>query len=279
LECADPGGDVPISPEIIVLAVGSAVGGALVGNRLFARRAPSKAPVSPDSDAYADTIRTLASVIDASDPFARGRSERIARTCIKIGERMHMSPAELRDLEYAALLHDIGKTAIHNDILLKAGRLSERETESVRNHPEIGWRILKEIPVLQNAAELVLAHHEQPDGKGYPKGLAGKSIPLGSQIIMAVAAYDAMISDRPYRTGLLVEEALEELLKCSKKMFFPEVVDCLIDLQRSGALTARTEEDGTSLFGELPEIAAAKKLGSSGTTGAPEKAGADWAWK
>jgi hypothetical protein len=260
---------MPFSPEIILLAVGSAVGGALIGNRFFARPAPPAPPVPAGPDAYAATIRTLASVIDASDPFARGRSERIA-----------LAPAELRDLEYAALLHDIGKTAIHYDILLKAGRLSERETESVRNHPEIGWRILKEIPVLQSAAEIVLAHHEQPDGKGYPKGLSGKSIPSAARIVMAVAAYDAMVSDRPYRTGLSSEDALQELRKCAGRMFFEDVVNELIELHKSGAIFAQPDEEAGTLFGELPESAAAKKLaGLASQPGEPEKSRADWALK
>jgi HD-GYP domain-containing protein (c-di-GMP phosphodiesterase class II) len=193
---------------------------------------------------------------------------------------MGLAPAELRDLEYAALLHDIGKTAIHYDILLKAGRLSERETESVRNHPEIGWRILKEIPVLQSAAEIVLAHHEQPDGKGYPKGLSGKSIPTAARIIMVVAAYDAMVSDRPYRTGLSSEDALQELRKCSGRMFFEDVVNELIELHKSGAIFAQPDEESGALFGELPESSAAKKLaGLASQPGEPEKSRADWALK
>jgi HD-GYP domain-containing protein (c-di-GMP phosphodiesterase class II) len=240
----------------------------------------SPAPLPEDPGAYLATIRTLASVIDASDPFARGRSERVARMCLKLGERLKMSADELRDLEYAALLHDIGKTAIHYDILLKAGRLSESETKSVRNHPEIGWRILKEIPVLRNAAELVLAHHEQPDGKGYPKGISGNAVPRGSRIIMAVAAYEAMVSDRPYRHGLSVEDALQELQKCANKMFFSEVVDAIAKLHQEGALSAQTEDEGSTLFGELPESAAEKKLSAHApTAGEPEKAGVDWAWK
>ena len=271
---------MPFSPEIIVLAVGSAIGGALVGNRFFARSAPPAPPIPAGPDAYAATIRTLASVIDASDPFARGRSERIARISVKVGARLGLSVAELRDLEYAALLHDIGKTAIHYDILLKAGRLSEREAESVRNHPEIGWRILKEIPILANAADMVLAHHEQPDGKGYPKGLSGKAVPVGSRIIMAVAAYDAMVSDRPYRTGLSSEDALQELRKCSDKMFYRDVVQQLVELHESGAIFAQPDEESGSLFGELPESAAAKKLaGLASAPGEPEKSRADWALK
>ena len=271
---------MPFTPEIVLLAVGSAVGGALVGNRFFARSAPAAPLIPAGPDAYAATIRTLASVIDASDPFARGRSERIARISVKVGARMGLSATELRDLEYAALLHDIGKTAIHNDILLKAGRLSERETESVRNHPEIGWRILKEIPILQSAADIVLAHHEQPDGKGYPKGLSGKAIPISARIVMAVAAYDAMISDRPYRTGLCSEDALQELRKCTGRMFFEDVVEQLIELHKSGAIFAQSDEDGGGLFGELPESAAAKKLaGLASQAGEPEKARSNWALK
>jgi HD-GYP domain-containing protein (c-di-GMP phosphodiesterase class II) len=273
-------GSMPFSPEVILLAVGSAVGGALVGNRFFARAAPPGPLVPAGPDAYAATIRTLASVIDASDPFARGRSERIARISVKLGARLGLPATELRDLEYAALLHDIGKTAIHYDILVKAGRLSERETESVRNHPEIGWRILKEIPILQNAADLVLAHHEQPDGKGYPNGLSGKAIPTGSRIIMAVAAYDAMISDRPYRTGLSSEDALQELRKCCGRMFFQEIVDELLELHKSGAIFEPPGEEDGVLLGELPESAAAKKLaGLASQAGEPEKARPDWVIK
>jgi HD-GYP domain-containing protein (c-di-GMP phosphodiesterase class II) len=248
------------------------------------RRAQSSRPVAPkpnEPEAYLATIRTLASVIDVADPFTRGRSERMARICLQVGRGLGMNADELRDLEYAALLHDIGKTAIHYDILLKAGRLSERETESVRNHPEIGWRILKEIPYLTNAAEIVLAHHEQPDGRGYPKKLTGKDIPLGSRIIMAVAAYDAMVSDRPYRSGLSTTDAFEELLKCSGKMFDEDVVKMLVALHARGELNTAAD-DASALFGESmrtegPERAPAMPFHDR--AGDPAKAPVGWGLK
>jgi HD-GYP domain-containing protein (c-di-GMP phosphodiesterase class II) len=245
------------------------------------RRARSARPPAPQPDepaAYLATIRTLASVIDASDPFTRGRSERMARICLQVGAGLGMNREELRDLEFAALLHDIGKSAIHYDILLKAGRLSERETESVRNHPEIGWRIMKDIPYLTNAAEIVLAHHEQPDGRGYPKRLTGKDIPLGSRIIMAVAAYDAMTSDRPYRSGLGTTDAFEELLKCAGKMFDEDVVKMLVALHARGDLARAVSEDATSLFGSA-ERAATTKLGEPERAGEPDRAPPAWVMK
>ncbi len=261
-------------------AIAALVGvvGVLAARLLRTTAQAPRAASGSEPEAYLATIRTLASVIDAGDPFTRGRSERVARTCVKLGSKLGMTAEALRDLEYAALLHDIGKSAIHYDILLKAGRLSERETESVRNHPEIGWRILREIPPLHGAAELVLCHHEQPDGKGYPRKLAGDDIPLGSRVIMAVAAYEAMVCDRPYRQGLSTEEAFEELRKCSGRMFDARAVEALIALHKSGALFSGTSDDTSSLFGDAAR-AADQKLAAARRAGEPEKARFDWALK
>jgi HD-GYP domain-containing protein (c-di-GMP phosphodiesterase class II) len=267
-----------------VIGLGTALGAALATSFVLAdrlRRARDARPPAPqpsEPEAYLATIRTLASVIDAGDPFTRGRSERVARICLQVGAGLGMRGEELRDLEYAALLHDIGKSAIHYDILLKAGRLSERETESVRNHPEIGWRILKGIPYLTNAAEIVLAHHEQPDGRGYRK-----DIPLGSKIIMAVAAYDAMTSDRPYRSGLSTNDAFEELLKCAGKMFDDSVVKMLVALHARGDLARAAENDSSALFGDVPGRDAPERETAPtfllDRVGEPDKAPAGWSLK
>lgn len=262
---------------VVALVAALGVVGVLSARILRSRREWPAAPAPSEPEAYLKTIRTLASVIDACDPFTRGRSERVARTCLKLGHKLGMKNSELQDLEYGALLHDIGKTAIHYDILLKAGRLSERETESVRNHPEIGWRILREIPYLRNAAEIVLAHHEQPDGKGYPKKLAGNDVPLGSRIIMVVAAYDAMVCDRPYREGLTTEAAFEELRKCAGRMFFADTVEALVQLHVSGELFASAAEEADSLFGNAARSAETKL--DNARPGEPEKSRSDWALK
>ena len=198
---------------------------------------------------YLDTVRRLALVIDAGDPFTRGRSWRIARDCRRMGEMMELSPRELEDLEYAALLHDLGRIAIQFDVFAKRSTLDEDERARVRNHPEASYELMRDIAPLRGAAELVLAHHEQPDGGGYPRGLTAERIPRGSAIIMVVAAFDAMTSDRPYRRGLPAPQAYAELRTCAGKMFFPEVVETFIALHESGALRASPSDDGLWALG------------------------------
>jgi serine/threonine protein phosphatase PrpC len=186
--------------------------------------------------AHLETVRTLMSAIDAADPFTWGLSYRISKMSLRLGRHLGFSDRDLEELEYAALLHDIGRTAIKRDILLKPGRLTEPEQAALRTHPRVGWEILSRIHFFPGAAEIVHAHHEQPDGKGYPRGLRAGEIPAGSRVIMAVAAFDALTSDRPYRRGLSPDAAFEELLQHSGAQFFPEVVEALIHLYARGQL-------------------------------------------
>jgi putative nucleotidyltransferase with HDIG domain len=182
------------------------------------------------------TVQALVSAIDASDPFTRGHSYRISKYAVRIARHLGVSEKEIEEIEYGALLHDIGKIAIQHDILLKPGRLSESERQLMRTHPKVGHDILKGLKFLERAAEIVYCHHEQPNGRGYPRGLRPERIPMGSRIIMAVDAFDAMTSDRPYRRGLSPEVAYEELLRHAGNQFFTDVVDALIELHRTGAL-------------------------------------------
>jgi putative nucleotidyltransferase with HDIG domain len=182
------------------------------------------------------TVQALVSAIDASDPFTRGHSYRISKYAVRIARFLGVSEREVEEIEYGALLHDIGKIAIQHDILLKPGRLDENERELMRTHPKVGHDILRGLKFLEGAAGIVYCHHEQPDGKGYPRGLRADRIPMGSRIIMVVDAFDAMTSDRPYRRGLAPEVAYEELRRHSGTQFFPDVVDGLIQLHSTGAL-------------------------------------------
>ncbi len=186
--------------------------------------------------AHFSTVQSLVSAIDASDPFTRGHSYRISKFAVRIARELGVSEREVEEIQYGALLHDIGKIAIQHDILLKPGRLDDNERELMRTHPRVGHDILKGLKFLEAAAEIVHCHHEQPDGKGYPRGLTSERIPMGSRIIMVVDAFDAMTSDRPYRRGLPPEVAYEELLRHSGTQFFPEVVNALLSLHQSGAL-------------------------------------------
>jgi|GEM_PF-588654 len=187
-------------------------------------------------------MRSLMAIVDASDPYTRGHSYRISKMCVKVASRMGFSEARVRELEYAALLHDIGRSAIQRELLGKSGLLSLEEQGAVRHHPRIGADWIQRSGFFGGAADIVLCHHEQPDGKGYPRGLKRDEIPPGSRIIMVVAAFDAMTSDRPYRKGLSPEEAFEEMLAHSGTQFFSDIVEILIELYSKGVLFDEFED-------------------------------------
>ncbi len=215
----------------------------------------------PVADGQIQTVRVLMAAIDAFDPYTRGHSNRAARRSVRIARRLGVVEAELRDIELGALLHDIGRTAIHLDILQSHRPLDLRERAVINTHPTVGFQIVQGLPGLERVAEIVQAHHEQPDGRGYPCGLRGDRIPVGARIIMAVAAFDAMTSDRPYRRGLPASEAYQELRRNAGTQFFPEVVEALIELHESGDLDRDLDELASS-EGSAPEIPALAVTGS-----------------
>lgn len=223
-------------------------------------------------------VRTLMSAVDAADPLTWGHSCRVSRMCVRIGRQLGMADKELEELEVGALLHDIGRTAIRRDILLKPGKLSGEERAILRTHPKVGRDLISEFRFFGGASELVHAHHEQPDGNGYPRGLSGEQIPPGSRIIMVVAAFDALTSDRPYRRGLPPEAAFEELLTHTRTQFFPDVVEALIQLYASGLLFQEFEEAELERYargqGNSRAVEAFLQTRSGGTA-VPEKRGVD----
>ena len=197
---------------------------------------------------HMETVRTLMMAVDAVDPYTRGHSYRISKMCAQVARQLRLPAKEIEEIEYAALLHDIGRTALRREILLKPGKLDATEQAELRAHPRIAYEMLRNLKPFSEAAEIVYAHHEQPDGHGYPRGLTGLRIPMGSRIIMTISAFDALTSDRPYRRGLAPEKAFDELLTHSGTQFFPEVVEVLIDLYASGALFDSFKEDELGRF-------------------------------
>ncbi|NLL49608.1 MAG: diguanylate cyclase [Firmicutes bacterium] len=155
---------------------------------------------------------------------------RMGNACRQVGEALGVSAIELDELEVFSMLHDIGKIGIAEHILLKPGPLTDDEWETMRKHPEIGYRIASTVPELGNIADYILAHHERWDGKGYPKGLVGEEIPLLARILSVVDAYDAMTQTRPYRKALSPAQARDELLKHAGTQFDPRIVDIFLNL-------------------------------------------------
>ena len=151
-----------------------------------------------------------------------------------MARRLGLPPAELERVRDGAILHDVGKVAIPNEILYKPGPLTDEEWAVMREHPLIGERILRRTPELQAIAPLVRHEHERWDGRGYPDGLAGEEIPAGSRIMFACDAYSAMITARPYREPMSREAALEELRKGAGSQFDPCVVSCLLAVLADG---------------------------------------------
>jgi len=185
--------------------------------------------------AYDGTLRSLVAALDARDKETAGHSERVAELTMAIAAEMGLEPGteEWRYVSWAALLHDVGKIAIRDDVLCKPGPLTPEEWESMRQHPLAGHGILSSVDFLSPASEIVLSHHERFDGTGYPRGLAGEEIPLGARIFSIADSFDAMTSDRPYRAAMPPEEALAEILRNSGTQFDPACVRAFLRVYQS----------------------------------------------
>jgi len=177
---------------------------------------------------YRNTIMALAAAVDAKDPYTAGHSQRVMEYALLGGSLLSLSHNELEALEYAGILHDIGKIGIPDSILLKPSPLSPDEWIVMRQHPLIGASIIRDIPFLEEARKLVLHHHERYDGTGYPSGLRDKEIAVGACLLAIADTFDTMTTDRSYRAALSTEDALEELRRCSGTQFCPLAVDAFI---------------------------------------------------
>ncbi|MBI3996611.1 MAG: HD domain-containing protein [Candidatus Omnitrophica bacterium] len=177
---------------------------------------------------YIETIMALALAVEAKDPYSAGHSKRVGFYASKIGEVMGLDQDTLRVLTNAGILHDIGKIGIKDEILLKATPLTDDEQKIMQQHPIIGEAIVKPVRSLQNVVALVRHHHERYDGAGYPAGLKGDAIPLGARILSVADTYDAMVTDRPYRKRMTVEDAKAELQKFAGVQYDPAVVEAFL---------------------------------------------------
>jgi HD-GYP domain-containing protein (c-di-GMP phosphodiesterase class II) len=175
----------------------------------------------------------LNQLLDLKDLNTGIHSTRLAEWAVHVACELGFEQSALPDIEAAALLHDIGKIGIPDAILNKPSRLTREEHELMKRHPEYGWIVLRQIPGFERVSLLILHHHESVDGTGYPGGLKGEEIPVGSRIVSVIDAFDAMVSSRPYREGLPFEEAARRLIKDSGTQFDAAVVKRFLPLARA----------------------------------------------
>ena len=188
----------------------------------------------------------LASLLDLRDLDFGVHSTRLAEWAIRVGKLVGVSTKELRDIEVAAMLHDIGKMALSDTVLQKDGKLTPEEWDEVKLHPERGWGVLHGILGFEQIALFVLYHHERVDGKGYPAGLSGEDIPMGARIVAVVDAFDAMTSSRVYRQALEIGEAISRLRDSAGTQFDAGVVELFSSVVESDFEEVASIGDGAA---------------------------------
>lgn len=199
---------------------------------------------------YDITLEAMGDALDLRDQETEGHSKRVTAYTIAIARAMGLDADELRTIARGAFLHDIGKIATPDAILLKPGRLTPEEQSIMRQHCERGYEMVRKIPFLRDAAEIVYAHQERFDGTGYPRGLRGEQIPLGARIFSVADALDAMTSDRPYRKGSSIHAATSEIVRCSGTQFDPHIVEVFLNMpyESWSELRAEIEHISTSVL-------------------------------
>ncbi len=191
--------------------------------------------------AYIEFIGALANALDARDTYTAGHSSRVSAFSCLIGQGLQMTPSQMDDLRIGALLHDVGKIGVADQVLQKPGKLTSEEFEQIKQHPKVGRRILEGVEGFARFLDSVELHHENWDGTGYPHGLAGNQVPLAARIIHVADAYDAMTSDRPYRRGFTHNVAADILQQNAGTQFDPEIVNVFL------AATQREADSGRDL--------------------------------
>jgi len=189
-------------------------------------------------------------LLDLKDLNTGVHSTRLAEWALHVAGELGLDERTQKDIEIAALLHDIGKVGIPDAILNKPARLTDDEYALMKKHPEYGWAVLRQIPGMERASLIILHHHESFDGSGYPGNLKAEEIPMGSRIVSVIDAFDAMVSSRPYREGMPFEEAERRLLKATGTQFDPLVISSFLPHARA-EMTAVFAAAGTSVSASL----------------------------
>ena len=221
---------------------------------------------------FIGTVKALAAAIDGKDPYTRGHSERVARFSLAIAERLELPEDEIEKLRISALLHDVGKISIEDNILKKPAALTDEEYEIMKQHPQKGYKIMSQIPKMQDFLPGMYMHHEMMDGRGYPQGLKGDQIPMQARIVSVADTFDAMTTDRPYQKGMSLEDAVDRIKTFVGTRYDAVVVQALVDACESGQispgrvkLSARTKELMAGTSYTKPAALAPRERGAATT--------------
>ena len=201
---------------------------------------------------FSGTIKAIIEALDAKDSFTLGRSRRVTFYSLKMVERLHINNAEKGRIELAGLLHDIGMIGVAEDILNKSQKLTQEEYEEIKKHVHHSVKILEDIKQLYEVIEIIKYHHEYYDGNGYPYGLKGDEIPLGSRVIAVADAYDSMVSNRAYRQGLSSEEALRNIEERAGTQFDPALVKLFKEVLPDALKEVREYEEKMKIKENVP---------------------------
>lgn len=200
----------------------------LMSDRLEEHIASLAKAATENRELFVGTVKALAAAIDGKDKYTRGHSERVARISLGIGKQLNLPEDELETLRISALLHDVGKIAIDDNILKKPAALTDSEFEVMKTHPQKGFKIMSQIPAMKDFLPGMYMHHEMVNGKGYPQGLSDKEIPLQAKIVSVADTFDAMTIDRPYQKGMLLPDAIERIKGFVGSRYDAKVVDALV---------------------------------------------------
>jgi HD-GYP domain-containing protein (c-di-GMP phosphodiesterase class II) len=208
----------------------------LMSDRLEEHIADLAKAAQENRELFVGTVKALAAAIDGKDKYTRGHSERVARFSVAVGKRMGMGETELETLRISALLHDVGKIAIDDNILKKPAALTNDEFEIMKTHPQRGFKIMSQIPAMKEFLPGMYMHHEMVNGEGYPQGLRDDQIPLQAKIVSVADTFDAMTTDRPYQKGMNLDDALNRIRSFVGTRYDGKVVEALVQACAEGQI-------------------------------------------
>ena len=221
----------------------------------------SKTQILQDlSELFYKTIKSIAQALDAKDKYTHGHSMRVTLYSLALAKKLNLQDSLLEEIETTGLLHDIGKIAIPEKILLKPGKLTDEEYEIIKTHPELGEKLVEGIEKLRLISGWLKSHYERWDGQGYPEGLKGEEIPISSRIIAIADTYDAMTSDRSYRKALTHEYAIKEITICANGQFDPDLAMLFVQISPEIEKIKKNPEFYYSKYSYLDKLINNKKL-------------------